>query len=193
MRFARGSRPALNASVRPPREEGCASLEHRRFRCLRSGGNGGVPAATLSVETDERLVRAFVDPFRNVRVVTSSGKHIRITSRSRYHDAKLAPDGRTFGALVITKRGPGLPNDDIEVCEKLVIYRDGRIIQSLTPGGFIRAWGFWSEGTQVAIYSGALHFAGWYVLLDLESGRELATSRDPITDQSPPWVRTLEP
>ena len=140
---------------------------------------------------DEPLIRAYVDPSRNLRVVTSSGNDLRITSRSRYQDAKLAPDGRTFGALVVSKRSHDLQADDVPVCETLLIFRNGRIIQTLTPGGFIRAWGFSGDGTQVALYSGALHFAGWYTLLDLESGVQVATSQDPVTEQSPPWVRAL--
>ena len=142
--------------------------------------------------TDEGLVRAYADSTHNIRIVTRSGRDLRVTTRSRYSDVHLAPDGKTYGALVVGKIDTGMSGGEVEVSEKLLIYRNRRIIRSISPGAFIRAWGFRNRAREVAVYYGGLHFAGVYSLFDLDSGREIATSKDPNGDESPDWVRAFE-
>ena len=148
--------------------------------------------AAAEAHADEGLVRAYADSTRNVRIVTRSGHDLRVTTRSRYTDVHLASDGKTYGALVIGKIDTGMSGGEVEVSEKLLVYRNRRIIRSITPGAFIRAWGFRNGGREVAVYYGGLHFAGVYDLVDLDSGRTIATSKDPIGEHSPDWVRAFE-
>lgn len=155
------------------------------FACVCAGLN-------LSSFAQEQLVRAFIDSTRNVWVVSASGNQIRITNDSRYRDALMSPDGHTFVALVLTKIDAGEIYGKIEVSDSLLIFRDSVIIQRIDAGtAFIRSWTFWNGNKQVAIYAGALHFAGFYELINIESGETVARSQDPITQNSPPWVRVF--
>jgi hypothetical protein len=137
----------------------------------------------------------YLDDRRNVHVVTSAGRDVRLTKEGRYRGPKQSPDGRTIGMLVTTNVSrPGAQTyEPIEVADELWLYRGGRVIVRLDPPGYIRAWDFAKDGKSVATYSGALHFAGFYELYDLESGIQLERSTDPVTERSPAWVRALSP
>jgi len=140
------------------------------------------------------LSRVYADSSGALHVVSSSGEDRRVGGKLRYDAAKLAPDGHTYGALVRDSIDTDLPGQDkVDVAQKLVIWRGGRRLRSFVPGDFIRAWGFRKGGAQIALYSGGLHFAGHYELIDLATGNSLAGSEDPVTDQSPDWMRSLEP
>lgn len=158
-----------------------------------------IVVTTLAVTTAgtaqaaERLARAYADSMGAVHTVSTSGADRVQTRGARYRDAQASPDGRTYGALLIRSIDAGLPDHSlVEVCPKLVIWRDGKKLRTLGGDSFIREWGFWKDGEQVAIYAGALHFAGYYELDDLSTGKVLETSDDPVTETSPPWVRALE-
>jgi hypothetical protein len=134
------------------------------------------------------LTQTYLDA-ANVYVVTSDGKDFQLTTGGISYDPQLAPNNRTVGWLVVTEyseyEGGGL-----SVTEELVIYQDGQVINKLRPGGFIRDWGFWDNGDQVAIYSGPLHFAGFYLLFDISTGKILDESND--SDDNPPeWVNFI--
>jgi hypothetical protein len=140
------------------------------------------------------LTRVYADSSGALHVVSSSGEDRRVGGKLRYDAAKLASDGHTYGALVRDSIDTDPPNHDMaDVAQKLVVWRDGRRLRAFVPGDFIRAWGFWKGGTQIALYSGGLHFAGHYELIDLATGNSLAGGEDPVTDQSPDWMRSLEP
>ena len=141
--------------------------------------------------TSEPYVRVYVDHHKDVHAVTASRKDIRLTRRGRYDDPKLAPDGRTVGARIVSRLRMDR-RDSIMVTEQVWLHGDRRIVRRIVTDGFVRDWGFWNGGKELAVYSGGLHFAGFYVLYDLASGRELERSKDPRTDQSPDWVRSLE-
>ena len=140
-----------------------------------------------------RVSKVYLDSNKNVHVV-ENGRDIKITSEGKFSDPKLSPDSQTVGWLVTShievEKRDSVTTIDVE--EELIIYRNGQVVRSIKPGGFIRSWGFWQKGEQVAIYSGALHFAGFYVLYDVGSGREIARGNDPITEDSPNWMRSLE-
>jgi hypothetical protein len=94
-----------------------------------------------------------------VHVVTDKEKDVQLTTEGKFYHPKLASDSQTIGWLIITE----YPQDEggvLKVAEELVIYQDGRVVNTIQPGGFIRDWEFWDNGKQVAIYTGALHFAG---------------------------------
>lgn len=172
---------ALWAPVLPPRA--MASTPSGRGTAADSL-RSGAPDSTV-----------YLDAGNNVHVLAFGGKDTTITKDGRYRDPKLSPDGRTVGMLVTSTLDIAATgtNESLDVAEALRIVRGGRVIRRFTPGGYIRAWDFANQGTAVAVYSGALHFAGFYVLYDLERGTELAKAEDPVTDSSPDWVRALAP
>jgi hypothetical protein len=139
--------------------------------------------------------RLYLDDRRNVHVVTSAGKDVVLTKEGKFRDPKQSPDGRTIGMLVTTKVSrPGAQTyEPIEVADELWIYRGGRVVLRLDPPAYIRTWDFTKDGNSVATYSGALHFAGFYELYDIESGTRLDRSADPVTERSPAWVRAIAP
>jgi len=139
--------------------------------------------------------KVYLDERRNVHIVTSANKDVRLTRDGRYRDPKLSPDQRSVGMLVtsMVHRGYGQTYEPIEVAQELCIYRGGRVIRRFEPGGFIRAWNFANEGKAVAVYSGALRTAGFYVLYDFETWTVIEWARDPVTERSPQWVRGISP
>jgi hypothetical protein len=139
--------------------------------------------------------KVYLDDRNDVHVVTSAGKDVRLTKDGRYRDPKLSHDGQWIAMLATStvSKGYGQPYDSVEVAEQLCLYRGGRVVRRLEPGGFIREWGFARGGGAVAVYAGGLHFAGFYELYDPQTGNVLDRSRDPVSDQSPQWVRDLSP
>ncbi|HET9252037.1 MAG TPA: hypothetical protein VFP58_07975 [Candidatus Eisenbacteria bacterium] len=136
----------------------------------------------------------YVDVKGNVHVVTSARKDVRLTREGPFRDPKLSSDRQLIGFLPasVVESGPR-GQDPVEVSTEVWIYQGGRVARRFGPDGFIRDWGFVGAGDSIAVSSGGLHFAGFYVLYDLASGEELARSEDPMTEQSPAWVRSLEP
>jgi hypothetical protein len=152
-----------------------------------------VPCGEALAAPHQPYAKVDLDDRRNVRVVTATGRSVVLTKGGRYDDPKLSADGRMVGFRVLSRFAsrPGDPNPDLEVAQELRIFRDGRVIRRIVPGGFIRSWDFWNAGREVAVYSGALHFAGFYVLYDLSTGKTLQRAEDPVGEQSPDWVRGL--
>jgi len=102
---------------------------------------------------------------------------------------KVAPDEQTVGWLV----GEHL-NDDggrFLYATKLMLYKNGRIIRTITPGGFVRGWRFWNDGKQVAVSSGAKAGPGGYELYDIATGRVMAKCEDPLDENAPEWAKGL--
>ncbi|HKQ57033.1 MAG TPA: hypothetical protein VJY35_04125 [Candidatus Eisenbacteria bacterium] len=150
------------------------------------------PAALAAPEPPYKAVR--LDDERRVVVQAPSGQWFVFSGRAMCDDPKLTPDGRTVGYRVLRRIPPSADSiPTTEVAEELRIHAPGRPIRRIVPGGYIRSWRFWSDGRQVALYSGGLHFAGFYVLYDIASGRDLYFASDPVTSRSPGWVRGLAP
>ena len=140
------------------------------------------------------LARVYADSSGVLHVVSPSGEDRRVAPGVRCDEARLGPDGRTYGALIVHTIDQDPPHHDmIDVRQRLVIWRDGKKLRSFVPGDFIRTWGFWKDGRQIVLSSGGLHFAGQYQLFDLATGRVIDGGEDPITDHSPGWMRSLEP
>jgi len=127
-----------------------------------------------------------------VHAVAVDSESARVTYDGRSRDPKLSPDGLTVGMLVVETVDNG-SGQTVEVSSKLRFLRGGGFVQQLEPGGFIRGWAFARKGQAVAVYSGPLHFAGFYVLYDLATGEQLEYAADPPTASSPDWVRALSP
>lgn len=139
-----------------------------------------------------RVARVYLDDHRDVHAVTVDSDSVRVTFDGRSRDPKLSPDGYTVGMLVVETVDNGT-GQTIEVSSKLRFLRGGGFTQQLEPGGFIRGWAFVRNGLAVAVYSGPLHLAGFYVLYDVATGEQLEYAADPPTATSPDWVRTLSP
>lgn len=137
--------------------------------------------------------RAYVDARRNVHIVTSTNRDVRITKDGRHMDPKISPDGQCVGMLATsTMSRPGSQTyEPIAVATELWIYRGGLVHPRIAPGAYIRAWGFVRGGREVATYSGPYYGPGWYVLFDLERGFEIERIREPIAGDAPEWVREI--
>ena len=138
---------------------------------------------------------AYLDSQRDIHVVTRAKRDVRITREKRYRDPLLSPSGERVGALEVStvSRQGAQTYEPVEVAEVLWLFMAGGVDRRITPGGFIRAWSFANGGRAVAVYSGGLHFAGFYELYDVETGERLARAEDPVSDTSPDWVRALAP
>jgi hypothetical protein len=139
--------------------------------------------------------RVYVSADGNIHIVSRQGREIMATKTGDCADAKIADDGRTVGWLVTSRLDPehpdlGHPDHLIEVAEKLVIYRNGRLIRTIIPGGFIREWRFRNKGRQVVIYTGGLRFAGVYFLYDIATGREFGFCNH-TGEKCPGWTNDL--
>ena len=155
------------------------------------------PAHEPSAKTPLRIplvpiARVYLDEHRDVHVVTVDSESVRVTYDGRSRDPKLSPDRLTVGMLVVESVDNG-SGQTVEVSSKLRFLRGGGFVQQLEPGGFIRGWDFARKGQAVAVYSGPLHFAGFYVLYDVATGEQLEYAADPPTASSPDWVRALSP
>ena len=151
-----------------------------------------VPARRVLEVPLVAVARVYLDRGGNVHVVQVDSQDVRVTYHGRYLAPQLSPDRHTVGMLAADSVDDGVGNR-VEVASKLQLLRGGGFVQEFEPGGFIRSWAFARDGKAVAIYSGGLHFAGTYELYDAVSGAMLEYAKDPVTDTSPDWVRTLSP
>ena len=138
------------------------------------------------------LARVYLDEHHDVHAVTVDSESVRVTYDGRYKDPRLSPDRRTVGMLTRDSVDTG-SGDMVEVSNELLLLRGGGFFQRFEPEGFIRAWAFVRNGAAVAVSSGGLHFAGLYTLYDTARGTVLENASDPVTPDSPDWVRALSP
>lgn len=139
----------------------------------------------------KNIVKVYSDNFSHIHVVYANGEDIRVTNSGSFTDSKLAEDKRTVGWLDYVDIGDPKWNvpPDTWVSQKLFIWKDGKIISTIEPGGFVRGWRFWKNGKQVAIYVGGLHFAGSYELYDISS-KKLIESIEELKGK-PEWTNGL--
>ena len=75
----------------------------------------------------------------------------------------------------------------------LVLAKDGRILH-IEGHPFIWKWMFWSDGREVSYETGPLHFSMSCVLVDAETGRQLAAFDCEYQDlpaHAPDWLQAL--
>lgn len=77
---------------------------------------------------------------------------------------------------------------------ELVIARRGHVIRRIRGNPFVWKWMFWENGKQVAYESGSLHFNLNCTLVDIVSGRELATHDcfSELSEDAPKWEKALQ-
>jgi len=152
------------------------------YRYQTTGDEPAHKSQPLSRAKTQTIDTAYISEDGNVRIVTHEGRDIKITRTGHCDNAKVATDGQTVGWLASYEN----------LATKLVIYRKGRIIRTIAPGGFIRDWRFWKDGTQAAVLSGGLHFAGTSFLYDIATGRQLEHNDcQGLSDEvgCPEWTR----
>ncbi len=76
----------------------------------------------------------------------------------------------------------------------LVLARKGRVLREIKGEPIIWDWIFWDEGRRVAYETGPLHFAMQCKLVDIASGREVASIDcfHGLPDNPPAWLDALE-
>jgi hypothetical protein len=188
-------RPRVVGSVVLFKERNFFDGETATFKVDKRRGLVLLPGAAPTSRRAQRqaIKRVYVSTDGNIHIVPHQGKEISATKTGDGKDPKIAADRRTVGWLVTGRLDPehpdvGHPEHLVSVAEKLVIYRNGRVIRVIMPGGFIREWRFRNKGTQVVIYAGGLHFAGTYALYEVATGRELGRCLE-WQEQCPEWAK----
>jgi hypothetical protein len=136
--------------------------------------------------------------YGSVHITMSDGK--MITPENDAEDQvgasspAIASDRRTVGWLVFY---PGnIAGQSYPWPGRLVIYRDGGVIQEISPSqiGVIWDWKFIDGGNEVAMVSGPAHGTdiGKYELYDVASGKLLSSLTDPLNDGSPQWAKDID-
>jgi hypothetical protein len=129
-----------------------------------------------------------------VQILYSDGKELaapKLKDQVSFGRPLVAKDKRTVGWLAM------LPNccTSYPIPLTLVIYRDGRIIASISPGMSIFHWLFLSQGDRVALSTDVLHggsdYSAEYELYEVSSGRHLAHWNEWKAKEQPEWVGLL--
>jgi hypothetical protein len=108
-----------------------------------------------------------------VRIVESTGRIVAppaIKDQQSCSDPKISPNKRTAGWLANFPNG----STSYDIPLVLVLYRNGKIVQTIAPGQMIHDWNFWKE-EQVALSDGPTHgdFGPQFHLYDITTGRLL--------------------
>lgn len=108
-------------------------------------------------------------------------------------EIKVAPDRKTVGWLVLYPNpdGPGFDS----LTGKLVIWRDGKVLQRFDTDQVFYSWSFFRDGTQVGYHIGPTHGekASHCELHNVSDGRLVATWDGDLdgSAQRPDWVAFL--
>jgi len=111
--------------------------------------------------------------------------------RSTHSDARLAPDGETYGFLTGRHLKGYEPPRFVD--DRLELWRGPRRLRVLAGDPLVRDWAFRDGGRRVAIYAGPMHGPGWYHLVDVATGEERGSWRDLDARPPPAWVGALDP
>jgi hypothetical protein len=87
---------------------------------------------------------------------------------------------------------PDRPNETFPFT--LVIARKGRVLRKIDGDPFVWQWIFWNNGRQVAYESGPLHFGLQCTLLNVRTGKKLASYDcfHGVPNEAPAWLEALE-
>jgi hypothetical protein len=129
-----------------------------------------------------------------VQISYSDGKVLaapKLKDQVSFGHPFVARDKRTVGWLAM------LPNccTSYPIPLTLVIYRDGKILASISPGMSIFHWLFLSQGDRVALSTDVLHggsdSSAEYELYEVNSGRQVAYWNQWKAKKQPEWVGLL--
>jgi len=152
------------------------------------------PDAPAPDKTADLIEKVSLDASGNLLAVTASGTIIfSAPAAPKWDQPQLSPDKKMYGALVVKELPKKQEEPSLEVSDTLVLFEMDKKVREILPGDFIRSWTFWERGSQVVIYSGALHFAGHFHLYDIKTGKELRSvpEADLDCEKADGWVQAL--
>lgn len=153
-------------------------------------GAGQAPAAKHA--DVRRVENAYIDGKGSVHIVEEGAKDVPVAKQKDQvgsEQVAIADDKHTVGWLA-----------DYENCctsyaipLKLVVWRNGKVVQRLGTGQMIYDWRFWEGAKQAAFCSGTVHgdSGGHCELHDVASGKTLETIDGHLDDDSPKWAGGL--
>lgn len=135
---------------------------------------------------DEKISKVYIDKSKNVHIIDSKGKTVKLTKDGKAIRSAISEDKRT--AAWLRKNNWIAEGDKIPGASKLYVYRNGKT-HMIECNPFIRGYWFWEGGKQVGIDCGGRHFAGTLSLYDARSGKELESFFQPDIpeEQRPAW------
>jgi hypothetical protein len=151
---------------------------------------GNFPVASQKQQS-EYAKQAELDSQGNIFVSSDQGNLIWMGNADDHCLELLgAADRQTMGCSVKDlAQGNSLENSMSSL--QLEIYRKGGHKQIIQPGAPIRAWHFWNDGDQVAVYSGPRNKEGTYALYDSATGRLIAKLAEPADEALlPQWAKS---
>lgn len=130
--------------------------------------------------------KIYLDKKRNVHLVTSVGRDMKLTKGGRATRVALSTDRHTASWLI--ENSWIAEGDDGPGSSVLKVYRDGKL-RSIECAPFIREYWFWEGGRQVAIFCGGRHFAGTFSLYDVTTGQLIESfyQTDIPEEKRPAW------
>jgi hypothetical protein len=135
----------------------------------------------------EYTKQAELDGDGNIYVSSDEGKLIKMAGAGHCTEVSSAPDNQTVGCSV--SRGGSKPEEFMQSLRLEIYLKNGKkkIIETETP---IMEWHFWSNGEQVAVYSGPSRGKGHHALYDAASGSLIKELAEP-SDESllPEWAK----
>jgi len=158
-------------------------------------------ALTLAA-TSPTVTKAYTDNKGWVHIITADGRDHAIRPKrcqagAGFDAVEVAQDGRTVGWLANQMLTPleGSANYSYAVALELDIWRDGRVIQKLSPPALtISNWMFLKGGNEVAFHVAPSHGQEFYncTLFDVSSGKKLAHWALDRKDYTvPDWAKQL--
>ena len=154
-----------------------------------------VDLSAAKPRSTKTILRVYADKNSDVHIVMNNGKEELVPhqrDQTGIEDAKISPDGRTAGWLVLH---PVSDDTEGQFAGSLVIWRGGRIIRIFDTGPTYWSWAFAHGGDQVAYHSGPLHEgpSSHCELRDVNTGRLLASwDGDLQKADRPEWTKALD-
>jgi hypothetical protein len=149
------------------------------FASARSGAQSTIASAAL-------------DSGGAIHISYSDGTEIvapKLQDQVSFGHPRIARDKRTVGWLA------NYPNccTSYPIPMGLIIFRDGKVLRSISPGMPIWHWIFLADGEQVAVYTDTVHgdLNPNYELCDVGSGEAVGSWSPNSTKAQPEWVGLL--
>ncbi len=136
---------------------------------------------------------AEIDLHGKLTIISTSGAKIippMLDGQQSFGAARISPDNRTVGWLALYPY-PFAGGNQSPIASKLLIYREGRVLRTISTDQVFWDWRFEDHGRKVAYSTGPTHGgAAECVLFDIDAGK--TTARWFVRDgQAPGWVADL--
>jgi hypothetical protein len=139
------------------------------------------------------ILRVYIDAANNTHVASQQQDRTLAPEKGQVGiDAvKIGDDKQTAGWLVLYKD----PDGGSPIAQKLLIWRDGRIVQRFQTDQTFWSWSFEQGTEQVAFHTGPTHgeSTSHSELHDLRTGTRLSSWDGDLEDPNRPvWTRKLD-